>query len=32
MANGIDYIKWRGDLSLLQDEFNEIEIFIFSIR
>ena len=30
MANVIDYIKWRGDLSLLQDEFNEIDNLILS--
>lgn len=30
MANIIDYIKWRGDLSLIQDEFNEIDNLILS--
>lgn len=30
MANVIDYIKWRGDLNLLQDEFNEIDNLILS--
>lgn len=30
MANIFDYIKWRGDLSLLKDEFNEIDNLILS--
>lgn len=30
MANIFDYIKWRGDLSLWQDSFNEIDGIILS--
>lgn len=30
MANILDYIKWRGDLGLLQDKFNEIDNLILS--
>ena len=30
MANIFDYIKWRGDLSLQKDEFNEIDNLILS--
>lgn len=30
MANVFDYIKWRGDLSLEKDEFNEIDNLILS--
>lgn len=30
MANIFDYIKWRGDLSLEQSEFNEIDNLILS--
>lgn len=30
MANILDYIKWRGDLSILQDGFNEIDSLILS--
>lgn len=30
MANIIDYIKWRGDLTLEQSEFNEIDNLILS--
>ena len=30
MANILDYIQWRGDLSLLTDEFNEIDNLILS--
>lgn len=28
MANVCDYVKWRGDLSLEQSEFNEIDNLI----
>ena len=30
MANVCDYVKWRGDLSLEQSEFNEIDNLILS--
>lgn len=30
MANVCDYVKWRGDLSLKQSEFNEIDNLILS--
>lgn len=30
MANIFDYLKWRGDLSLKQSEFNEIDNLILS--
>ncbi|MBR1654374.1 MAG: DUF2974 domain-containing protein [Clostridia bacterium] len=30
MANIIDYIEWRGDLSFIQDPFNEIDNLILS--
>ena len=30
MANIIDYIKWRGDLTFEQDAFNEIDALILS--
>ena len=30
MANIIDYIKWRGDLTFEQDDFNEIDALILS--
>lgn len=30
MANILDYIQWRGDLSLAKDEFNEIDNLILS--
>lgn len=30
MANILDYIKWRGDLTLEQSEFNEIDNLILS--
>lgn len=30
MANVFDYLKWRGDLSLEQSEFNEIDNLILS--
>lgn len=30
MANVLDYIEWRGDLSLEKDEFNEIDNLILS--
>lgn len=30
MANIFDYIQWRGDISLLKDEFNEIDNLILS--
>lgn len=30
MSNVCDYIKWRGDLSLEQSEFNEIDSLILS--
>lgn len=30
MANILDYIKWRGDLTLEQSEFNEIDSLILS--
>ncbi len=30
MANVIDYIKWRGDLSVTQDGFNEVDGLILS--
>ena len=31
MANLIDYLKWRGDLSFHQDEFNEVDNLILSV-
>ncbi len=30
MANVLDYIKWRGDLSVTQDGFNEVDGLILS--
>lgn len=30
MANVLDYIKWRGDLSVTQDDFNEVDGLILS--
>ena len=30
MANVCDYVKWRGDLELKNDEFNEIDGLILS--
>ena len=30
MANVFDYVKWRGDLELSQDSFNEIDSLILS--
>ena len=30
MANIIDYVKWRGDLSLAKSEFNEIDSLILN--
>ena len=30
MANIIDYVKWRGDLSLIESEFNEIDSLILN--
>ena len=30
MANVCDYVKWRGDLNLKKDEFNEIDGLILS--
>ena len=30
MANILDYIAWRGDLSFEQDEFNEVDGLIFA--
>ena len=30
MANIIDYVKWRGDLSLKESEFNEIDSLILN--
>jgi hypothetical protein len=30
MANIFDYLNWRGDLSLQQDEFNEVDNLILS--
>lgn len=30
MANIFDYIQWRGDLSLLNDKFNEIDNLVLS--
>lgn len=30
MANILDYIKWRGDLSFVQDPLNEVDALIFS--
>lgn len=30
MANIFDYLKWRGDLSLAQSEFNEVDNLILS--
>ena len=30
MANIIDYVKWRGDLSLTESEFNEIDSLILN--
>lgn len=31
MANVLDYVKWRGDLSFLQDKPNIIDYFILSL-
>lgn len=31
MANIIDYIKWRGDLSFQSDPFNDIDGLVFSL-
>ena len=30
MSNILDYIKWRGDLSFNQSEFNNVDNLIFS--
>jgi len=30
MANAIDYIRWRGDLTFEQSQMNEIDMFLFS--
>ena len=30
MANVCDYVKWRGDISLEQSKFNEIDNLILS--
>lgn len=30
MANLLDYVQWRGDLSYTQDAFNEVDNLIFS--
>ena len=30
MANVFDYLQWRGDLTLKQSEFNEIDNLILS--
>ena len=30
MANIIDYVKWRGDFSLTESEFNEIDSLILN--
>lgn len=30
MANIMDYMDWRGDLSFEADEFNEVDNLIFS--
>ena len=30
MANMMDYLLWRGDLSFKQAEFNEVDNLIFS--
>ena len=30
MANVCDYVKWRGDLNLKKDAFNEIDGLILS--
>jgi hypothetical protein len=30
MANMMDYLDWRGDLSFTQAEFNEVDNLIFS--
>ena len=30
MANILDYIKWRGDLSFMEDPFNEVDNLILS--
>ena len=30
MANAIDYIKWRGDLTFRQSPVNEVDLFLFS--
>ena len=30
MANMLDYLKWRGDLSLEQDDLNEIDNLILT--
>ena len=30
MANALDYIKWRGDLSFSASPLNEVDMFVFS--
>ena len=30
MSNILDYIKWRGDLTIQNDPFNEIDSLILS--
>ena len=30
MANVCDYVRWRGDLTLEQSEFNEIDKIVIS--
>lgn len=30
MANFLDYVRWRGDLSFHQDPFNEVDAVVFS--
>ena len=30
MANILDYIRWRGDLTFAQDELNEVDSLILS--
>lgn len=30
MANFLDYVRWRGDLSFRQDPFNEVDAVVFS--
>ena len=30
MANIVDYLKWRGDVSLVESPFNEIDALILS--